>query len=507
MCISRFIRRAALLALLAAAGACGNDALAPGGTVATVTVDPSTPVVTVGSELPLTATLKDSHGTVLTGMAVHWSSSDPTIAAVSELGVVSGVALGSAQIVASSQGTSGLATVTVGRTPVASVVVTPEDANATVGSTLELHAVTYDASGNVLDGRTVIWSSSNQDVATVNDDGRVTALAEGDATITATSEGHNGTASVTVKPVPVGRVELSPSSATVDVGETVDLDATVRDANGKKLDDQTVAWSSSDDDVATVSSSGKVTGVRPGNVTITASAAGKSATAAVSVKRPAPVVLPVSKVDVTPSSPTIRIGATVQLHATLKDENGNTLTDRPIEWHSSDEDEATVSSTGLVRGIDDGTVTITATSEGKTGSAKVKVDRHHVHDVKVSLEKTSLEVGQTALATATLFADDGSVLTDFGVAWSSSDDAVVTVSNEGLVHAVKAGSATIVAASDGQNGTASVSVRDPPAPDDPTANPPDDGGSNDDGGTQPDDPGKGKKGDKGKHGKGKGGHN
>lgn len=385
MDISRFTWRAARLSIIAAACACSHDAVGPESGVATVTIDPAAPAVTMGAQIPLTATLQDAHGTIVTGPIVHWTSSDTTVATVSDVGVVSGIALGSVQIVASAEGTPGIATVTVTPVPVASVVVAPAEASSTVGSTVSLQAVTYDAEHHVLTGRAIVWSSSNQDVATVDDEGRVKAIAAGTATITATSEGKRGSASV-------------------------------------------------------------------------------------SVSKPAPVVRPVRSVDVDPSSPTIRVGQTVQLRATLKDEDGKTLTDRSVAWSTSDKDKATVSSTGLVRGIDDGTVTITATSEGRSGTAKVKVTHHHVHDVTVDLDTHSLDVGESTHATATLLDSDGEVLTEPAVDWASSNGAVATVSDAGTVRAVTAGSATIVATSDGQSGSASVTVHEPPAPSDTTAN-------------------------------------
>jgi len=194
----------------------------------------------------------------------------------------------------------------------------------------------------------------------------------------------------------------------------------------------------------------------------------------------------VKTVDVSPSSKTIHVGETVQLHVTLKDADGRTLTGRSVAWTSSDNSDAIVSSTGLVLGISSGDATITATSEGKSGSAKIKVQRRDVHEVTVGLGKSELDVGQSTQATATLYASDGAVLTDRPVTWLSSNGAVASISSSGVVQAVTPGQATITASSDGQDGAANLTVKD--------------GGDQNGGSTGSSDPGGGGKKGKG-HGK------
>jgi len=168
-------------------------------TVASIAVAPSPGTLLVGSTAQLTATTKDSAGSVLTGRAVTWASSNPAVATVSATGLVTGVAVGSATIMATAEGKNGTAAVTVTvppPVPVASVTVAP--ATVLVGVTVQLTATTKDAAGNVLTGRTVTWATSNPAVATVNFTGLATGVAAGQATITATSEGQSGTAAITV---------------------------------------------------------------------------------------------------------------------------------------------------------------------------------------------------------------------------------------------------------------------------------------------------------------------
>src|SRR5206468_10532504 len=117
-------------------------------------------------------------------------------------------------------------------------------------------------------GRTVTWSSSNTAVATVSNSGLVSGVTPGTATITATSEGKSGTSSVTVTNVPVATVDVTPPSASVQAGQTVQLTATPKDAGGTPLSGRTVTWSSSNTAVAAVSNGGLRSEERRGSDTI-----------------------------------------------------------------------------------------------------------------------------------------------------------------------------------------------------------------------------------------------
>src|SRR5204863_59942 len=140
--------------------------------------------------------------------------------------------------------TAASVTVTGCPLPVASVSVTPATATIGVGQTAQYAAITRDAFGNPLGGRTVTWASSNPAVATVNGAGQATGVAVGSATLTATSEGKSGTAAILVTNVPVASVTVSPATASVPAGQTVQLTATLKDANGNTLTGRTVTWSS-----------------------------------------------------------------------------------------------------------------------------------------------------------------------------------------------------------------------------------------------------------------------
>src|SRR5437773_1175636 len=300
-------------------------------------------------------------------IAVSWSATggsiDSSSAGKRHYGHYTSATCGTFTVTATSHpgnvSTAASVTVTGCPLPVASVSVTPATATIGVGQTAQYAAITRDAFGNPLGGRTVTWSSSNPGVATVNGAGQATGVAVGAATLTATSEGKSGTAAILVTNVPVASVAVSPASASVQVGQTVQLAATPRDANGNPLSGRAVSWASSNTAVATVSGSGLVTGVTAGSATITATSEGQGGTATITVS----TVLAAS----------VPTGQTVQLTATLKDANGNTLTGRTVAWASNNTAVATVTGSGMVSGVTAGTASIAATSETVTGTSALTV--------------------------------------------------------------------------------------------------------------------------------------
>lgn len=340
--------------------------------VATVTVTPASPTIGVSGTVQLTAMLKDANGGDLSGRVVTWETSAGGIATVSASGLVTGVAAGQATITATSEGQSGSTVVTVQAAAppaVASVAVTPASSTVLVNATQQLIATLKDANGNVLSGRAITWQTSAVGVATVNAAGLVRGVAAGQATITAVSEGQSGTASVTVQVAPVATVSVAPANPSVAIAATVQLTATLKDANGNVLTGRTVTWQSSAAGTASVNGSGLVTGVAAGVATITATSEGQSGSSTVTVQAPAPV----ATVTVSPSSANVAIGGSAQLSAVTKDAGGNVLTGRTITWSSSATNIATVSGTGLVSGVASGQATITATSEGQSGTSMITV--------------------------------------------------------------------------------------------------------------------------------------
>ena len=233
--------------------------------------------------MPLSAKVFDQKNVILGSATVSWSSSDEGVATVSGQGLVTAVSNGTATITARSGSASSTATVTVMQSA-GRIVLDPSSATLmSLGERLQLSATVLDANGQAVEDAAIVWSSSDQSVATVSAQGLVTAVSNGTATITARSGSASATATVTVMQS-AGRIVLEPSSATLmSLGETVLLTASVLDANGQAVEDAVISWSSSDTGVATVSNQGLVTTVANGTATITARSGSASATATVTV--------------------------------------------------------------------------------------------------------------------------------------------------------------------------------------------------------------------------------
>ena len=351
-------------------------------------------------------------------------------------------------------------------TPVAtSITITPSSHTLTmINATVQLSATVRDQNNNPMTGPIdVTWTSSNTTVAPVNTNGLVRALANGTAQITARSGNASGTASITVaEPVPT-RITISPTPHTLAaIGATVQLSATVRDQRNNVMSGQPITWSSGDEAVATVSGDGLVTAVSNGMTEITAKSGNPSATAEITVAQtPASI-----SIAVDPETTTLtEIDQTLQLMAAVSDANDAAIEGAEITWSSSDESVATVNEEGLVTAVGNGMADVTATSGELSDMVSVTViDPSVPVATSITIEPDSPtleESGQTEQLAATVLDQNGNEMTDVTVTWSSSDEAVVTVDEDGLVTAVGNGMADVVAMAGDASGMAGVTVSIP----------------------------------------------
>ena len=257
------------------------------------------------------------------------------------------------------------------RVSVEAVDVSPDALQLSAGTSGALNAQATDADGNVLTDRRIVWASSNPAVATVSDRGVVTAVQAGRADVAATAEGKTGVAAVTVLALPaqVSSVRITPDRLDLFVAQAEGLTAVAYDSRGVPIEGRNAVWMTNNVAVAAVSQSGRVTGLLPGTAVITAAIDGRSATASVVVR-----LMPVARVTVTPADVQIDAGKSVTLTARVYDANGNILTGRPVVWSSSDTRIVTVDQSGVARGVRRGSSVVTATVEGKFGTATVRVD-------------------------------------------------------------------------------------------------------------------------------------
>ena len=256
-------------------------------------------------------------------------------------------------------------------TPIATrVEIEPSSATLNaIGRTFQFTARVFDQNNSVMSSAIVSWSSDNIGIVTVSASGLVTAVKNGNAIITARS--GSASAKVTVRVAQtVARLSIEPTSATLmSIGATVQLSATVLDENGQPVEDAVVAWQSSDKDVATVNDQGLVSAVGNGVTEVTARSGSAESSVPVSVMQSA------SSITIEPRMATLMsIGATVQLTATVLDENGQPVAGAVVAWHSSDEGVATVNDQGLVTAVGNGVARITATSGDASTFIEVTVE-------------------------------------------------------------------------------------------------------------------------------------
>ncbi len=367
---------------------------------------------------------------------VKWTSSNKKVATVSSSGKVKAVGKGSAVITCTSVDNPRVKTtckITV------KVKVTGVELNRSKGSLYEGYTGKLKAtvSPSSASNKDVTWSSSNTKVLKVDKNGKLTAIKPGKAVITVKTEngGFKDTCTITVKKLtPVKSVKLNKTSIKISDGKTYQLKATV---SPEKASIKDLKWSSSDEKIVKVSSSGKITAVKPGTAVITVKSkqSGKAAKCTVTVK-----TVKVKEIELNKTSVKLSKGKTYQLKATVLPSNA---TSKKVKWSSSNPEAVSVSSKGLIKALkaNSSAVITCKSADGKiTATCKVKVSRVKVTGVKLNKTKASIEVGKTVQLFAAVEPSKASVKT---VTWSSSNKSVATVDKNGLVKGKSGGKATI----------------------------------------------------------------
>ena len=376
-----------------------------------------------------------------TDKTITWASSDEAVATVNAEGKVTAVALGEATVTATCGEVSTYCTVTVVATPAESITISQETATLKVGETVELTATVMPEDAT---DKTVSWTSSDEAVATVDAEGKVTAVALGEATISATCGEVSTYCTVTVVATPAESITISQETATLKVGETVELTATVMPEDAT---DKTVSWTSNDEAVATVDAEGKVTAIALGEATVTATCGEVSTYCTVTV-----VATPAESITISQETATLKVGETVELTATVMPEDA---TDKTVSWTSNDEAVATVDAEGKVTAVALGEAEITATAadgSGISANCLVTVNPVLAESLIISPESWNGVANESFRITAVVKPDN---TTDKTLMWSTNDATIATVDDNGLVSVLKEGSCRItVATVDGSNLTA-----------------------------------------------------
>lgn len=396
--------------LISSSATCSSTNVA----VTAVSLSPATATVAVGATQQLTAAITPANAT---NKNVTWSTSNAAVASVSNAGLVTGIAAGTATITVTTQdgNKTATSTITVTASPVAvtGVSVAPTTVSTSVGSTQQLTATVSPANAT---NKNVTWSSSNNSIATVNAAGLVTGVAVGTATITVTTQDGARTATATVMVTQTLNAQIiastagasEPGNATVN---SYDGNATTRWANDGTLPNAWIEYTldntytltsinltmfngstrtypieiSVNGTVAWSGSTALTSGVWARSITATGNkvrirmtAANSSGTNWFSISEititgtVASSTVPVASVAVSPVSATLNVGATRTLTATVSPSNA---TNKNVSWSSSNPAVATVSASGIVTGVAAGSASITVTTQdgAKTALSAITV--------------------------------------------------------------------------------------------------------------------------------------
>ena len=354
--------------LLGLAAACGDPKVEPPALVpTTITISPGVLYFdALFATAVLTATVHDQYGHIMSGAPVSWASSSYDVARVDQTGRVTAVENGEAHIVATSGDASDSARADV-RQRVHSVRIPPPRRRilTALEDTTRVTAAVLDPNGRPIAGAEVEWSSGDEGVATVDEDGLVTAVATGTAFIRASLEAFADSVIADVRQVPA-RVQIVPPDTLLafgTLGDTLRLSATVVDSNGHTIPGLSVSWSTSDHAVAAIDREGLVTATGNGAATITATAHSASGSVRVEVDQiPASIAI---------ESPTelIPVDDSVLMTAEAVDSGGSPIVDADFAWTSSDPAVAETTPESWVRAVGVGTVEITVTLHHLDASA------------------------------------------------------------------------------------------------------------------------------------------
>lgn len=453
--------------LLAACGGGSSQEVAPPSapvpTVVSVAVTPTTASIPTNGVQAFVAVATFSDGSTRDVSATaNWTTATAGVATVAPTtGVVTGVSSGSSAITASFGGKSSAATVTVTAASLVSISITPGTATVPINGVQAFTATAMYNDGSVRDVTSyAVWASGTTSVGTVvQSTGVVTGLSSGSTQLTASFGGKTSGASLTVTPATLVSVTVTPTAATLPIASTQMLTAKATYSDGAVLDvTNSAVWGSSAPLVASVSANtGVVTGISSGVAVVTAALGGKSGSATLTV----PAVT-LSAIAVSPALATAKPGDSKNFVATATYSDGSTANlTIGAAWTSSTPLVATVvSNTGVASALSAGSTIITASANGKSGSATLTVTAVTLSSISVSPASATAQPGDSKNFVATGTYSDGSTsnLTTTA-AWTSATPLVATVfSNTGVASALSAGSTLITASVNGKSGSATLTV-------------------------------------------------
>jgi len=341
-----------------------------------------------------------------------------------------------------------------------SITVNPANPNLAPGLTLPFNAVGTYSNNTTHDVTTsATWSTSPSGFATIGANGVATGVAAGSTTVSAALSAVQGSTTLNVKPSLVS-IQVTPPNPSTSVGAAQSFTATgtFSDSSQQNLT-SSVTWTSSTSGVATISSNGITTSVGPGQTTITATAGSVIGSTTLNVNS---AIL--TSIAVSPSAPTIALGAVQQFIATgtFSDGSKQNLTNS-VTWNSSSSTVATVAAGGAASGVGSGQTSITATLGSVIGTASLTVTTANLAAIQVSPQSSSIIIGGTQQFSATAVYSNGTTANITSSAtWTSSSTTVATMSTStlGLASSTGTGTTTITASYGGLSTSTTLSVQD-----------------------------------------------
>lgn len=328
---------------------------------------------------------------------------------------------------------------------VSSVSINPASTSLDVGESVDLQIIITPSNASYEE---VVWSSSQNPIATVDKNGSVTAIAEGKALIMATAGGKTGSCEVTVnkKHIPVISITVEKSSLELTEGDKRQINARVYPEDATN---NTVLWKSTSPSVATVDNDGTIEAVSSGSTYIIATAENITDTCFVTVH---PKTIPVESISLDITEMSLKEGESKQLVATILPDNAS---DKTVKWESSNNSVVSVSN-GMVTGILEGRATILAIAGEKQTQCNVEVVKNIIPVTSITLtpQYLPLVIGQKRTLSASIMPSNA---TDQTIVWTSSDESVASVES-GVVTALHEGETVITAKIGNITGEARVKV-------------------------------------------------
>ncbi len=407
-----------------------------------IKLDESSKVMYTGEKTKLSYIITPTNAT---NTAVTWSTSDSSVVNVDSNGNITAVKAGTAVIILKTADGLYMSTCTITvKEKATGLAFDVTSLELYVGKT---YTITVTPTPATATDYTLTWVSLDATIASVNEKGTITAKAPGKTMITATtSTGTILYCNVTVKAEATG-LQLNYTEKTVVIGDSFDLKATIKPSAAAS--EVTVIWASSKTSVATVTSSGRIKGIKGGTAVITAKTSDGKFTAFCTVT----VIEKVTSIKLNKTSYKLGLKKSYNLVATVKT---NAATNPKVKWKSSNTKVATVDQKGKITGKAIGTATITVTAldgSGVTATSSIRVVRS-VTSVTLNRTAVTTVVGKSFTLKATVKPNNSTYRT---VTWKSSDESVAIVDSAGKVTALKAGNVTIKASAKDSSGKYAIS--------------------------------------------------